>query len=597
MADSSSPEKIPAKTHVRLGRWWIRLLFLLLPCVAAGSGSADGVYLEQNVAVEVRDGIQLATDLYFPRGPRERLPAILIRTPYGKQNRSPSDARWFAGHGYVVAVQDVRGKSPSGGRFEPLANDSEDGYDTITWLAGQPWSNGRVGTYGCSYLGENQILLAGMRHPSHRAMIAQAAGGAVGSAGGRYRYFGIFEGGAVRLDGGVSWFMNAGVRDWDGSGGAWTYSDMLSYLPVGKILSAAGGETDWEEYLSHPFSDPWWEEAGYITDADSFDVPALHVNSWFDYGVSESAYLFNLMQRNSTGETPARNQYLIVSPTKHCGSERATQHTRVNDLDLGDARLGLMDLYVRWFDRWLTGIDNGVTEMPKVQIYVMGSNRWRGENEWPLARTRFTPFYLNSGGSAGEAVDGGGLVPEVPNGGLPDRYRYDPDDPVPSSELARITGENAPNEVAKRTDVLTYTTPVLEEGIEVTGPIRAVLYVSSSARDTDFVARLLDVRPGGEALAVQRGILRSRFRTGFDREVFMEPGAVYRVEIDLKCSSYFFAAGHRIRLEVSSSYFPYYDRNLNDGLPNFTGTTPVVADNAVYHDKRYPSHIVLPVVE
>jgi putative CocE/NonD family hydrolase len=546
--------------------------------------------------ISARDDVKLATDIYFPIDAGENLPTVLIRTPYGKENRSPADAHWFAKHGYVVAVQNVRGKRPSEGRFVPVVHDADDGYDTLTWLAEQPWSNGRIGTYGCSYLGENQVMLAKMKHPNHTTMIAQAAGGAVGTAGGGYRYFGIFEGGALRLDGALSWFMNAGVRDWDGSGGTWKYSDMLSYLPVGKIISAAGGETDWEEYMSHSFSDPWWDGIGYIRDDDTFNIPALHVNSWFDYGVSETAYLFNLLGRNSKSPLAAENQFLIISPTKHCESEDVEANTKVRDLDLGDARLGHMDLYVRWFDYWLKGMANGVTQMPKVQIYVMGRNVWRGEDQWPLARAKFVPFYLHSKGSAGANISNGVLTKAPPGLEPPDQYRYNPSDPVPSCELARSRGKNSPAATAARPDVLTYTSPALDEGLEVTGPIRAVLYVSSSARDTDFVTQLIDVGPDGWAIAIQRGIVRSRFRSGFDKEEMMEPGEVYRVEIDMHCTSYYFAPDHRIRLEVSSSHFPYFDRNLNDGSPNFSGSKWVVAENVIHHRKPHSSHVLLPIV-
>jgi putative CocE/NonD family hydrolase len=295
-----------------------------------------------------------------------------------------------------------------------------------------------------------------------------------------------------------------------------------------------------------------------------------------------------------------------MSPTTHCRSETVTDQTVVGELDFGDARHDYWGMYLKWFDHWLKGADNGVTSMPKVQLFVMGRNQWRGEHEWPLARTRFTPWYLHSRGRANSRNGDGTLSALAPRSEPADSFVYDPAAPVPTiggsvcAACARgrnlVDGPAEQREVEIRSDVLVYTSAPLERGVEVTGPLNVVLYVSSSARDTDFTAKLVDVHPDGRAYNIQEGIQRMRYREGYDRKVWMEPGAVYKVEIDLEATSQYFKPGHRIRVSVSSSSFPRWDRNLNTGGNNYDETEWLVARNVVHHSARYPSHIVLPVI-
>jgi putative CocE/NonD family hydrolase len=328
------------------------------------------------------------------------------------------------------------------------------------------------------------------------------------------------------------------------------------------------------------------------------------VNGWYDFGVAETLYEFNLLRENAESAKGRDHQFVVIGPTTHCSFERVSERTIVGTRDVGDARFDYQQLYRRWFDRWLKGIDTGVERDPKVRLYVMGKNEWRNENEWPLARTRFTPFYLHSAGRANSLWGDGTLGTTRPGDETPDRYTYDPRTPVPSrgGPVCCTGTPDAPegafdqSEVEARHDVLVYSTPPLTQGVEVTGPLKVVLYVSSDARDTDFTAKVVDVHPDGTAYNVQEGILRARYRDGFDRTVFMQPGQVYKVEIDLQATSNWFAPGHRLRVEVASSNFPRFDRNLNTGGNNHDERSWKVARNVIHHSARYPSHIVLPVI-
>jgi putative CocE/NonD family hydrolase len=579
------------------------------------------------VLIAMRDGVRLSTDLYFPEGAPEPLPVVLIRTPYNKQpyRHAPSDAYYFASHGYVVAVQDHRGKFESEGEFFAYTRaDRLDGYDTVTWLAEQEWSNGAVGTYGCSYLGEVQDELAAMRHPNHRCAIPQS-GAAYG--GGGVWGFGFRRYGALELAPAFSWCRRAGSKvtyqppphiDRQGflESPAADYfcpsadppevdiMEHLRMLPVVDLMRVAGAPpNDFEDWLSHPPDDEYWKQQGTVTEADRFDVPALHVNSWYDITPNATLTLFNLYRTNAESERARDHQYLLMSPMNHCRSETATEHTFIGARDVGNASLDYYGLYVRWFDHWLKGEANGVTEMPKVRLFVMGRNEWRDEEEWPLSRAVPTPFFLHSGGRANSRFGDGLLSTDPPADEPLDTFVYDPRTPVPTvGGPICCTGGAVPEgsydqrEVEARHDVLVYSSAPLDTGLEVTGPLEVVLYVSSSARDTDFTAKLVDVYPDGTAYNIQEGILRARYREGLDHCVWLEPEGVYKLRIDLEATSNWFGPGHRIRLEISSSNFPRWDRNLNTGGNNYDESEPVVARNVVHHTLHYPSHILLPVV-
>jgi uncharacterized protein len=587
----------------------------------------DSVRLEKSVQIPMRDGVHLSTDIYFPEGDQIHRPVILIRTPYGKQGwreGSPRSAlaAMFATHGYVVAIQDKRGRFESQGRYTLAVDEDVDGYDTIEWLSKQPWSNGKVGTYGCSDSGDAQVWLAQSRPSALAAMIPQASGSSVGPAGGRYRYFGAFNGGALQLAAAEEWMINSGSKVFWGPP-AWLPPDkyreiadqfttrpkavidagalepLMWTLPVVDMMKRVGMTyTDWEDILRHDLVDPWWAQFPYYKGSEKIDVPALFVNSWGDFGVNETLFEFNYFQTHSTSEKSRRNQFVVISPTTHCVSELAKSPTIVGARDLGDARKDFWTIYLKWYAYWLKGERNGITDMPHVQYYLMGRNEWRSADAWPIPGTEFRRYYLHSQGTANGRYGDGSLSTSAPQNDEPsDTYVYDPASPVPTG-----TGPGLPEgffdqrNVEMRHDVLVYTSDPLKEGIEVTGPIVAKIYASSSAKDTDFTAKLVDVYPDGRAFNLQDGILRARYREGFNKKVWMTPDRVYEIDVSLDATSNYFAAGHRIRLEVSSSNFPRFDRNLNTGGNNFDETDWQVAHNGVLHSKDAASYLLLPIV-
>jgi hypothetical protein len=571
--------------------------------------------VEKDIWVTMPDGVRLATDLYKPEGAGEKLPVILIRLPYDKNNYGGATvpAEFFAGQGYMVVVQDVRGQYSSEGDYRVQITDAQDGYDAIDWIVKQPWSSGKVGTYGCSYLGEVQYLLATKRHPAHVAMIPQSASGAVGPAGGFYTNFGVIDGGALTLSSIFGWFTTAGHKVRAPSRAALARSresidfpQMLRSLPILTMARRANlPESDWEDYVSHPPADPYWAEVGYLSDDHRFDTPSLHVNSWLDLTPEQTLYAFNLMRRNAESERGGDNQFVIMSPTVHCSSERgASEHTMVGARDVGDARFPYYEFYLDWFDYWVKGIDNGVTELPKVHYYVMGLGEWRSADTWPVPEMTPVPYYLASAGDARSSEGNGTLSPTTPAREGRDTFVYDPATPFPSrggticctGNPDDVGGIFDQSDLELRDDVLVYTTTPLEEGVTIAGSVTAVLYISSDAKDTDFTAKLIDVDSEGNSWNVVNGILRVRYREGMDKPTRLEPGEVYRIEVSLKATAHHFQPGHRIRLDVSSSDFPMYDRNLNTGGDNFTETIWVTATNVVRHGGRYASHVLLPVV-
>jgi putative CocE/NonD family hydrolase len=356
-------------------------------------------------------------------------------------------------------------------------------------------------------------------------------------------------------------------------------------LPTRDILRKAGAPaSDYEHLITLGLTDPWWDQFGYVKDGDKFNTPALHINSWYDFGAQDTFVEFNAYRAGAETATARDNQFVIISPTTHCRSETVSARTKVGELDFGDAQFDFWGTYLKWYDHWLRGIDNGVTGMPKVQIFVMGRNEWRGESEWPLARTRWTPFYLHSGGRANSRMGDGTVSTTMPKNEPADHFTYDPGSPVWTvggsvcAACARggprvVDGPADQREVEMREDVLVFTSAPLPDGLEVTGPIKLVLYVSSSAKDTDFSAKLVDVHPTGAAYNIQEGIHRMRFREGYHKKVWMEAGGIYKVEIDLEATSNYFKPGHRIRVDVTSSNFPRWDRNLNTGGNNYDEAT------------------------
>ncbi|HEY0776582.1 MAG TPA: CocE/NonD family hydrolase [Gemmatirosa sp.] len=576
--------------------------------------------------VPMRDVVRLATDVYRPRdtaAPQsgatpgslaERLPTVLIRTPYNKApyHGAASVAAFFASHGYAVVVQDVRGKFASEGQFRIYQGDRTDWADTFAWVAAQPWASGAVGTYGCSYLGEEQILAAPLRDPHHVAAIAQAAGGNLGRVGsttggapGGRTFWGAVEGGAFSLSINFGWMpMVASLDRGFRPAPQVDVGPFLRTLPVVDLVDRAGSpSSDWRNFLTRAPDDPWWDAQGYLTDRDSVGVAALHVTSWFDMAdqaLTEAA----IFRTNGVTERARTGQYVIISPTTHCASEAATRETMVGALRVGDARLHYWETYLAWFDRWLRGNVHAIDSLPRVQYYTIGRNAWRSAERWPVPGMRETAFYLQSDGGANTRTGNGRLRRTPPTRERPDTFTYDPANPVPSRGGSICCTGNPKDQpgsydhgdLEARPDVLVYTGDVLREGLELTGPMRAEVYVSSDAPDTDVAVTLLDVFPDGRAMNVQEGITRARWRDGFDRPRPMRPGAVYRVPVSLHATSWYLPPGHRLRVEVSSSSFPRFERNLNTGGRNYDETAGRAAHTTVHHAGPYRSRLVLPVV-
>lgn len=565
------------------------------------------VTIERNIMVPMRDGTRLATDLYRPKdldGPR---PTILVRTPYNKALRPDGDpnALFFASHGYAVAVQDVRGKFASEGTFHVYDGDVTDWSDEFDWIVKQPWSTGKIGTFGCSYLGEEQIIAAQQRHPAHIAAIAQAAGGNLGRVGSIRTFWGSVEGGTFSTAINFGWMTaNASGSKERKPKPVLDLATFYKTLPEIDMTDRAGSPSwDWRNFLERSPDDPWWDAHGYLTDRDSVTVAALHVSSWFDMAQQalEEAAIF---KRNGASDRARSSQYVIISPTTHCASERAGSAQVSGELAVGDARLHYWETYLAWFDRWLNGNEHAIDNLPRVQYYTIGKGEWRTSDRWPVAGMKETAFYLASDGRANSSGGNGRLTMAPPARETIDTFTYDPGNPVPSrggSICCTGNPKDTPGsfnqaDIETRPDVLVYTGDVLSDGLELTGPMRAIISLSSDARDTDVTVKLLDVFPDGRAMNIQEGIKRVRYRDGYAKPVFMEKGKVYDVPVDLHAMSWYLPAGHRLRVEVSSSNFPRFDRNLNTGGKNYDETKFVVAHNAVHHSAVHASRLILPVV-
>jgi putative CocE/NonD family hydrolase len=549
---------------------------------------------EAGVMVPMRDGVRLSTDVYFPADAEGPYSTILMRTPYGKDREAPyrGSIPLFVEAGYAVAFQDTRGRGVSEGEYTVRFSDREDGYDAVSWLVDQTWSNDQVATFGCSYLGETQITLAAERHPNHIAAIPMAAAAAYDPGG---RPWTSFDGGVFELAQTAGWFMSVRAAD---------RLELYSSLPVVDIVRKSGVVgSDYENFASNTPAADYFQALDFIRPNDRFDVPALYVDSWYDFGVAETLKLFNQQRENAISERARNNQYVIIAPSTHCGWTRGSNNQRSGARDVGDWQMDFDALYLRWYRFWLDGLDAGISDMPHVQYYLMGANEWRTADAWPVPGTSFEAFYLHSGGAANSLAGDGSLTTVPPGLERADDFTYDPTDPVPTrggqaccTGMSTGAGGYDQSDIETRQDVLIYTSDVLTEGLEVTGPLEAVLYVSSDAPDTDFTVKLVDVYPDGIAYNVQEGALRMRYREGLSTKVLMEDGEVYEIRLDLHATSNYFGPGHRVRIEVSSSNFPRWSRNLNTGGNNFDETEWVVARNSVHHSAEYPSRILLPVV-
>ncbi len=545
-----------------------------------------------NLPVPLRDGVALSADLY--RGETgDPLPAIVYGTPYGKNRATlPPEANRLAAHGYAVLCYDVRGRGDSGGTFEPYRNEGPDGYDVIEWVAAQDWCDGKVASWGGSYSGQSQWLTAIERPPHLCAIVAYATPSDP---------FTDWPTG-VHKPMTVSWFRMVDGRVLQNVSGV-DWETVYRHLPLSTMDQAAGFvSANWRRDLAHPPSDVgYWAPLAYQRRLSSVDVPALHITGWYDDVQPGSLRNFAELTANAPTEPTRRAQRLVVGPWGHDAGRRGGRS--VGDVDFGDHAEDVVvsELEIRFLDHHLRGIDNGVDAEPRARLFVMGANRWRDGDEWPLASTVWTSLYLHSDGHANTRHGDGRLTPEPPTAAEPpDVYRYDPADPAPfltEPTSAQIGGPDDYATVEDRADVLVYAGTELTCELTVIGPVRAELFIISDGLDTDFTAKLVDIHPDGTRRRLCDGMVRARYRDGLTQETPLTPGKAHRVDIDLWSTAHAFLPGHRVGLEISSSAFPKYDRNLNTGEPLATGTRMRPAHNQVLHTREHASRLILPVIE
>ena len=554
------------------------------------------VTVERNVAAKMRDGVTLRADIYRPSG-EGKFPVLLVRTPYDKQGVMNFGLR-AAERGYVVIAQDVRGRFTSEGEWYPFKNESLDGYDTVEWAAALPYSNGKVGMFGGSYVGATQYLAA-IAKPPHLAGICPTV------TASNYHDGWTYQGGAFEQWFDESWSSGLaldtmrrrtekGMNPLQGS----QVLPLLSY-PVLEGPSPTAIATYFTDWLEHPNYDQYWKTISIEDHYADIQVPVLGVGAWYDIFLGGTLRNYVRLKREAGTEAARHGQRLQVSVGGHAGGGR-----KIGAVDFG-AKLPKDDDdgMLRWYDWLLKGEANGVENEKPVKIFIMGRNEWREEDDWPLERSKSVRYYLHSAGAANGLSGNGVLNAVLPAEEKADQYIYDPTDAVPTiggplccQALPTGIGPQDQRPAEGRHDVLVYTTAAFARDTEVTGPVSLDLYVSSSAVDTDFTGKLVDVWPDGFAENLTEGILRLRYRNSQEKPELANPGETYRITVDLWATSNVFLAGHKLRLEVSSSNFPRFDRNMNTGEEQARATRMLKATNLVYHDKARPSALVLPVL-
>ena len=549
----------------------------------ASTSPPVGPYEELRVRVPMRDRVWLSTNVFHPTG-TGRFPTILIRTPYGKGTSLLPNYRAFVDRGYVVVVQDVRGRYESEGVFSPLTQEASDGDDTLNWIAAQPWSDGKIGMTGGSYLGIAQWKLAVLNNPHLKAIFPVVSG----CDDYRDRFYS--PGGAMKLGHRLLW-MSENLRR---PGFVPDFTKFIWRLPVRAAdLAATGQELPvYRASMDHPSDDDYWKSVSTREHIKDIHIPVFAVGGWYDNYVESDLVAFETLHKNG-----GLNRVLI-GPWPH------NMSIPFKGISFGvDSSLPIRRFQLQWFDHWLKGLDTPVMSQPPIEIFVMGANIWRQENEWPLARTQHVRYYLESNGHANSMFGDGSLGLSPQSRSVPDQYTYDPMKPVPTMGGAVCCnptvfpwGPMDQRPVEKRHDVLVYTSAPLREDLEVTGQVRVVLRASSNAPDTDFTAKLVDVFPTGEARNLTDGILRARYRESLEKPKLMKFGEIYRIEIDAGVTSNVFLKGHSIRVEISSSNFPRFDRNLNTGQLVEDEVQVRRADQVIYHDKIHHSYVLLPVI-
>lgn len=567
--------------------------------------------VEKNLPVAMRDGVTLATDVYRPADDSPH-PVVLLRLPYNKEQPAllflAGDILRIAHAGYAVVVQDCRGTWQSGGEFSPFFQEASDGVDTIAWAAAQPWSTGVVGTMGASYYGATQWLAAMESPPALKAMAPFITTD-------QYYDKWTYQGGAFQLGFILQWAtatfgvaeavrrVVAGQATGASIGEAIASADAVAerywHTPLAELPGLGDRAPYVADWLAHPDYDTYWQAIAPCERYAAITAPALNFGGWYDLFLGGTLANYTAMKSRT-------RQKLVIGPWVH-GYNGGVYAERNFGLMAHDAVADVTAEQIRWFDHWLKGQDNGVPDDKPVKIFVMGADAWREEADWPLPDTDWQCWYLHSTGRAGSDLEDGVLDTRTPSSEPHDAYHYDPHDPVPTVGgatflpglfVAANAGPRDQRAIETRADVLTYTSAVLARDLEVTGPVRLVLYVRSDAPDTDFTGKLCDVHPDGRAMILTDGILRARYRESFTAPRPLRAGEIHRLEIDLVATANVFRAGHRIRLEVSSSNFPRFDRNTNTGgvIARESAADFRIAHNEIWHDESHASHLVLPVI-
>jgi len=568
--------------------------------VKVASATAQTLYrvaIEQSVKVKMRDGVVLAADIYRPVSD-EKFPVLLERTPFNRADEAAM-ANELASHGYIVVLQDTRGRYESGGDFYPFRNEGSDGYDTVEWAAQLDRSNGKVGMFGGSYVGATQMLAA-MGGPPHLVAIFPYV------TASEYYEGWTYQSGVLMQWFTSSWTSGLAVdtlrRQTENSLSPkeWVKELPLEQYPILKTPQSPALVPYFREWLMHERDDAFWQKWRVSDHYGEMTVMGLHAGGWHDLFLKGSIKNFTGLQQEAKTPAARKEQRLIIGPWAHTPT---SPEGKVGDVVFGKS--AVMDstaTMLKWFDYSLKGINNEYSSAAPVRLFIMGENVWRDEQEFPLERTRYTKYYLHSTSRANGISGNGELTQTLPTVERKEEFDYDPMNPVPTiggrlccgMALPPGPADQRPNET--RSDVLVFSTPPLDKDVEATGFVTVELYASTSAIDTDFTALLVDVEPNGYARFLTDGIVRARYRTGTAKPAEVVPGQVYKYTIDLWATGNVFKAGHRIRLYVSSSNFPRFGRNLNLGEPIASSSRWKVAHQTIYHGRNYPSALILPII-
>ncbi len=576
-----------------------------------GSAVRTEMMVELNMPMKMRDGVVTRADVYRPKK-AGRYPVALERTPYDK---SRGQAMYYAmrplravSRGYAVVIQDVRGRWASDGEFYPLRQEINDGYDSVEWCAKQPWSNGKVGMWGPSYVGATQWLAAASVPPHLSCIVPNI------TASNYYEDW-FYRDGALQLSFVGAWILDSfAAHELLRQGKKKRAEEMLDimdhmdeklfdFIPLSKLPYFKDNADYIYDWLAHPEQDSYWEKVNLENYHERIRVPAFNIGGWYDIFLQGT--IDNFVRMRKHGKSPeSREQQLLIGPWMHWGRAGWLEKL-VGDMDFGhrasNDAIDLEGMVLDFYDRWMKG--GKPKNKSPLKIFVMGENAWRDEKEWPLERTEYTDYYLHSEGSANTA-DGDGTLDVTPaDDASPDRFVYDPLDPVPTIGGALCcdltytpAGPYDQSCLEKRKDVLVFSTSPLKRPVEVTGPISLRLFASTSAADTDFTGKLVDAWPCGYVQNLTQGIIRARYRESRKEPKLIQPGRIYEYAIDLWATSNVFGKGHQIRLEVSSSNFPQFDRNMNTAKHPFIEDKPVIAVQHIHHDSAHPSRLILPVI-